>query len=145
MKTVNLPIHETLSNGGQSLFNGADAKTSDWDTIEKVYEACYRSELYAHFPATKEISLQLGIKVQRFQSIFKKKYGKSLKNLLLENRMQYAIELLQRGYRCQEVSRMVGYGEISAIKFNKMFQKHFGITPKKYQMAKLNQNITSEK
>jgi methylphosphotriester-DNA--protein-cysteine methyltransferase len=29
---------------------------------------------------------------------------------------------------------MIGYGEKSAIKFNKMFQKHFGTTPKKYQM-----------
>ncbi len=49
--------------------------------------------------------------------------------------MELAAKLLKKGYKATEVAKMVGYGEKSDIKFNKMFQKHFGITPKKYQLA----------
>jgi YesN/AraC family two-component response regulator len=48
--------------------------------------------------------------------------------------MEYASELLHLGYKSSEVAIKVGYGEKSIIEFNKMFQKHFGITPKKYKM-----------
>lgn len=53
----------------------------------------------------------------------------------MEARMKKSAELLIQGYNANAVSQMVGYGDKSAIKFNKMFKKFFGITPKKYQVA----------
>lgn len=49
--------------------------------------------------------------------------------------MEYAAELLEAGHRASEVSVKIGYTQ--PIKFNKMFQKHFGITPKRYQINKM--------
>ena len=51
--------------------------------------------------------------------------------------MHYAAQLLEKGFRCVEVSRMIGYSLNSDIKFNKMFQKYFGTTPRKYQLSAL--------
>ncbi len=46
--------------------------------------------------------------------------------------MEYAAELLEARHRASEVSTKIGYKY--PIKRNKMFQKHYGITPKKYRM-----------
>lgn len=69
-----------------------------------------------------------------FQGKFKKLYNTTLYQYYLNKRMEYAAKLLREGYKVEEVSKQIGYGEKSAIKFNKMFQKHFGNTPKKYQL-----------
>jgi YesN/AraC family two-component response regulator len=53
----------------------------------------------------------------------------------MEKRRDYAAQLFKEGYKAVEVSRRIGYGDKPYIKFNKMFQKHFGMTPKKYQMS----------
>ncbi|WP_028526958.1 helix-turn-helix domain-containing protein [Runella limosa] len=85
-------------------------------------------------PKEETIASSLGMKVSRFRAIFKAMYGQSFSFLHLEKRMEYAKQLLRKGFTCKEVAKMVGYGGNSAIKFNKMFQKHFGITPKRYQL-----------
>ena len=46
--------------------------------------------------------------------------------------MEYASELLKKGQTATYISKHLGYSH--PIKFNKMFQKHFGVTPKKFQM-----------
>ena len=69
-----------------------------------------------------------------FQGKFKGLYNATFYQYYLNKRMEYAASLLNQGYKVEEVSKQIGYGEKSAIKFNKMFQKHFGITPKKFQM-----------
>jgi len=53
----------------------------------------------------------------------------------VDKKMEYAAELLEAGHRASEVSVKIGYKY--PIKFNKMFQKHFGITPKRYQINKM--------
>jgi AraC-like DNA-binding protein len=83
---------------------------------------------------TSEIAAELGISDSSFKSQFKALYGKPFFQIYIKKRMEYAAQLLKQGYRAIKVSAMVGYGEKSCIKFNKMFQKHFGITPKKYQI-----------
>lgn len=64
---------------------------------------------------------------------FKEYKGKPLYQFYMEEKMGYAAELLKQGYKANEVSTNIGY--ISPIKFNKMFQKHFGITPHKYRKS----------
>lgn len=85
-------------------------------------------------PSEKVIAEEFNISVISFKSQFKEKYGKTFYQYYLDKRMEYAAVLLKQGYKANDVSKRVGYGDKSSIKFNKMFQKHFGITPKKYQM-----------
>jgi AraC-like DNA-binding protein len=49
--------------------------------------------------------------------------------------MEYVAELLEGGYKAVDVSVQLGYSQ--PIKFSKMFQKHFGVTPRRYQMEKM--------
>ena len=86
-------------------------------------------------PTERQIAAEIGIPLVKFKNEFKIAYGKPFYQLYMEKRMEYAAQLLQKGYRANKVSAMVGYGEKSAIKFSQMFQKHFGMTPKKYQMS----------
>ena len=86
-------------------------------------------------PKTNEIAAELGISDSTFNSQFKGFYGKPFFQIYMEKRMEHAAKLLKQGYKAVDVSKRIGYGEKSCIKFNKMFQKHFGMTPKKYQMS----------
>lgn len=46
-------------------------------------------------------------------------------------KMDYAAELLKAGHKATKVSEKIGYRH--PIKFNKMFQKYFGVTPHQYR------------
>lgn len=86
-------------------------------------------------PTQEEIAAELSISMSDLKSHLKSFYGKTFYQVYIQKRMEYAAQLLQKGYRANKVSAMVGYGEKSCIKFNKMFQKHFGETPKRYQIS----------
>lgn len=88
-------------------------------------------------PTQNEIAAELGISILTFKSHFKALYNKPFYQVYMDKRMEYAAKLLLQGYRGNKVSAMLGYGEKSCIKFNKMFQKHFGTTPKRYQITHL--------
>lgn len=88
-------------------------------------------------PTQNEIAAELGISILTFKSHFKALYNKPFYQVYMDKRMEYAAKLLLQGYRGNKVSVMLGYGEKSCIKFNKMFQKHFGTTPKMYQIMYL--------
>jgi len=88
-------------------------------------------------PSLNELAKELGLHQTKLREICRNTHGMTLYQFYMEKRMTHAAQLLKQGYKCNVVARMVGYGENSSIKFNKMFQKHFGITPKKYQMEHL--------
>jgi len=89
------------------------------------------------FPNIEELVEASGINTVKLKMQFKEQIGQTFYSYYLSIRMQKAARLLKKGYRANAICQMIGYGENSAIKFNKMFQKHFGITPKKYQMEHL--------
>ncbi len=82
-----------------------------------------------------EMASRVKLTPHAFKTKFSTYYGKPFYQYCLEQRMKYAAELLLRGYKSTKVAIQVGYSEKSIIKFMKMFHKHFGITPKKYQMS----------
>jgi AraC-like DNA-binding protein len=82
-------------------------------------------------PSLNEIAKKFGVSGQTFKNRFQKQYSKSFYQTYLEKKMDYAAELLKQGLTASAISERIGYSH--PIKFNKMFQKHFGITPKKYQ------------
>jgi len=105
--------------------------------IERFYEKYILNITDSPLPPMEELARDYGRPALRLQRDFKTKYGETIYSLYLKKRMEKATKLLKQGYRAIEVKSMIGYGENSDIKFNKMFQKHFGITPKKYQMEHL--------
>ncbi|AYQ33344.1 AraC family transcriptional regulator [Runella sp. SP2] len=114
------------------------AKMSSLEKIKWAYEFYILQKHLGAIPSEIEISAKLKIAPSLFRILFKRNYGKGFYQLYLEKRMEYASELLRRGLKCNEVAKMVGYSNNSAIKFNKMFQKHFGMTPKTYQREHIN-------
>jgi AraC-like DNA-binding protein len=109
-------------------------KTDRENNFERVCQKYIMSNFGQALPNIEYIAQELHLSTTTFKNRFLKKYGKPVYVFYNEKRMEHAAKLLKKGYKCNEVSQRVGYGEKSAIKFNKMFQKHFGITPKKYQM-----------
>lgn len=87
-------------------------------------------------PELPQIAAEFGISPSKLKDLFKQTYNQTLHQAYMEARMEKSAELLRKGYKANAVSIMVGYGEKSAIKFNKMFQKHFGVTPKRYQLSR---------
>lgn len=102
--------------------------------IEWAYEYYIQQKCNEAIPSEDEIASQIDMASSQFRTLFKRIYGQGFYQLYLAKRMEYASKLLRKGFKCNEVAQAVGYGTNSAIKFNKMFQKHFGITPKKYQL-----------
>jgi AraC-like DNA-binding protein len=103
-------------------------------TIQDAYDKYIANGLASLPPSQEAIAAELNISLPTFKARFRALYGKTFYQVYMDKKMEYTAKLLKQGYRATKVSAMVGYGEKSVIKFNKMFQKHFGITPKKYQI-----------
>lgn len=86
-------------------------------------------------PKEIEISEEYHLKLSTFKRTFKSCYGKSFYQMYMDKKMEYAKKLLLQGIRAAKVSERVGYAQ--PIKFNKTFQKYFGMTPKQYQTTHL--------
>jgi AraC-like DNA-binding protein len=107
------------------------------ETIKEIRDTFIKDTFDVAPPNEAQLATNYGLTLATFKENFKTIYGKTFYQLYMEKRMEYAAKLLKQGHKCNEVTQMIGYGEKSDIKFNKMFQKHFGITPKKYQMEHL--------
>jgi AraC-like DNA-binding protein len=103
--------------------------------ISDVFDNYITNGLIQIPPTQEAIAAELNISLPTFKARFRALYGKSFYQVYMDKRMEHAAQLLRQGYKAVEVSTRIGYGEKSCIKFNKMFQKHFGITPKKYQIS----------
>lgn len=84
-------------------------------------------------PKVDVVANDFSISPSKLKRMFKERYGQTFYQVLLKARMDKSAELLKQGYKARHVSQYVGYGLNSDIKFNKMFQRHFGMTPKAYQ------------
>lgn len=104
------------------------------EIIKKIHEEYLQGDFSNVPPSEKEITEIHGIKPALFKTLFKKVYGQPFYQLYTVKRLEQAASLLKKGYKANEVAAMIGYSASSAIKFNKMFQKHFQMTPKKYQL-----------
>ncbi|WP_028666473.1 helix-turn-helix transcriptional regulator [Runella zeae] len=113
-------------------------------SMKKIMETVYHKYIVnniENIPPTQEsIANELGISYGTFKTHFKEAFGKPFYQLYTEKKMEYAARLLIQGLKVVQVSDRIGYSH--PIKFNKMFQKHFGITPKKFQMTKFKEART---
>lgn len=99
------------------------------DTIDSQIDLLIKS---GEHPNIDTLAKMLNMSSVTFKSKFSQRFGKSFYQYYLDKKFAYAATLLKDGIRASSVSEQIGYSH--PIKFNKMFQKFFGITPKKYQM-----------
>lgn len=104
------------------------------DIITAVYEKYISNNFETSLPLIGEIANEFKVSTNFLKRKFVERYGRTMYNCYMEKRMQYAAELLKQGFKANAVSARMGY--TAPIKFNKMFQKHFGTTP--YQYRKTN-------
>ena len=119
---------------GEHLPPNTVPRESHMEIVKKIHDEYLQGDFKKALPTEKELSRNYGISPTLFKTVFKRVYGQPFYQLYTTKRMEYAASLLQSGYKANEVAVMIGYSASSAIKFNKMFQKHFQMTPKKYQL-----------
>ena len=110
-------------------------KSADKDEIEKLYLSVLQ------FPERKIntalAARQCGYSISRFSEVFKLRYGTALKKLAVEKRMEKAKRMLAYGGRTvQDVAAACGYTDVYF--FSKLFKKHTGVSPSKYNGGKSN-------
>ena len=127
----------TPKNTEVNLINYSRIPVGILETVKEIYNTFIEGKFEVVPPNEAQLASNYGLKLATFKNNFKILYGKPFYQIYMEKRIEYAAKLLLQGYKAVEVSKRIGYGEKSCIKFNKMFQKHFGITPKKYQMSHL--------
>ena len=106
----------------------------------EVYDKYVRVVSNDSLPEISQIAAEFGVSSQRLKVLFTNTYNQTIYQAYMQSRMNKSAELLKQGYTAHQVSRMIGYSENSSIKFNKMFQKYYGITPKRYQIQQRNAN-----
>lgn len=83
-------------------------------------------------PKEAQIAAEFGITAGSFKNGFRAVYGKSFYQLFMEQRIEHAKTLLLKGVKSAEIAERFGYSQ--SIKFNKVFQKYVGMTPRKFQL-----------
>ncbi len=76
-----------------------------------------------------ELARILGLDRSYLSKFFKKKYGISIKQYIVDLRFKKAKEFLENGMGVKETAHMVGYNDPYA--FSNMFKKIYGISPSK--------------
>jgi len=85
-----------------------------------------------------QIAQLVGVERTHFSKMYRKAYGISPIDFLLQLRMQEAVLLLQNtSYKVAEIAQAVGYQDISS--FSKAFKKRIGCSPITYREQWLNQ------
>ena len=92
-----------------------------------IYEN-YKKEI----PDSSELSAKCGITPKYFRTLFKKMYGLTPTQYIIELRLNAAAELLSEGILgVGEVAEAVGFSDVYYL--SKLFKKHFLSSPKNYQ------------
>ncbi len=86
-------------------------------------------------PSLNELALEIGLSLKKLKEGFKEVYGDTVYGYILEQKMEYARQLLDSGQNnVNEVGMKVGYS--TASHFISAFKKKYGTTPKKYLSGK---------
>jgi len=132
---IKAKIYETFS----LLFQSNESKNSEKcpfilnnDTINKIKEA--KNILVKDIsktPTLYELSQDLDISLKKLKTGFKEIYGHSVYQYALNNKLEFAKNLLIKGKNnVNEVSLMIGYS--SSSHFIAAFKKKYGVTPSSF-------------
>ena len=85
-------------------------------------------------PLLRDLANKVGMSETKLKVLFKQTFGDSIYNYYQKIRMEEAAFLLkQAGYSVSEVGYQLGFSNLSH--FSRLFQRHYGSTPKKYAAA----------
>lgn len=105
-------------------------KKEEADTAEKVHS--YIIENISEELSVEELAAMVYLSQNQLARVFKKKYGKTVIEFIMEYRMNLAEELLKdTRFTVTEVSAKIGYPNYAY--FTKLFKKHSGYTPSAYR------------
>jgi AraC-like DNA-binding protein len=109
---------------------------NDQDTVRKIKNA--KEHLLKHLelpPTLKELARIAGLNEYQLKAGFKEIYGNTVFGYLLDHKLDNARVLLDtKKYQVAQVAYQIGYTNPSH--FISAFRKKFGVTPKKYLMAR---------
>ena len=109
---------------------------NDQDTVRKIKHA--KEHLLKNIespPSLKDLARIAGLNEYQLKAGFKEIYGNTVFGYLLDHKLDNARVLLDtRKYQVAEVAYQIGYTNPSH--FISAFRKKFGVTPKKYLMAR---------
>lgn len=98
------------------------------DYISKVMN--YIDAYYSTFDCTvSKIADTINLEKHYLARIFKEKTGKTVKEYIVEKRMQNAFNFLNKGYSVDFVSQACGYSD--RFSFSKAFKMYYGVAPVK--------------
>lgn len=85
-------------------------------------------------PQLRELAKNAGMSETKTKQLFKQVFGDTVYNYYQKARMEEAAFLLkQAGYSVSETGYQLGFSNLSH--FSRIFERHFGITPKKYSIT----------
>ena len=103
--------------------------------IDKLY--AIRTAIIADVsmpPKLKALSKMAGMSETKMKQLFKQIFGDTIYNYYQKARMEEAAFLIrQAGYAVSEAGYQLGFSNLSH--FSRLFEKHHGVTPKKYSFA----------
>ena len=129
-----IKIHELLYLLFDKLLNRETEKHSPVNKtdIDKIFVV--RTAIIADLSSPPELSMLAklaGMSETKLKHLFKQTFGDTVYNYYQNERMQEAAFLLKHtGNSVSETGYQLGFSNLSH--FSRLFQKHFGITPKKY-------------
>jgi AraC-like DNA-binding protein len=103
--------------------------------IDKLYSI--RTAIIADVsipPKLNELAKMAGMSETKMKQLFKQTFGDTIYNYYQKERMEEAAFLIkQAGYSVSEAGYHLGFSNLSH--FSRLFEKHHGVTPKKYSYA----------
>jgi len=121
-----------MENFGQQYIDGiAQASKGDYASTEDIAVG-YIKEHLSDDLSVKAVANAAFVSTDHLSRVFKKKFGMTVTDYILDCRMKLAGELLKKpDLRITMVSTSVGFNNYSY--FTEQFKKYFGLTPRDYQ------------
>jgi AraC-like DNA-binding protein len=132
-----IKTHEMLYHLFDKLLSRTSEKQSpvNKSDIDKLY--VIRTAVIADLGQPPELSAlakMAGISETKMKQLFKQTFGDTIYNYYQNERMQEAGFLLKHaGYSVSETGYRLGFSNLSH--FSRLFEKHYGITPKKFTLT----------
>ena len=155
LKNLERPVGKLPPRIFEELLEAGEDDFSEWEGAVEQYiaSALHRilAELLSHRAArahyarraetyirtrymmnitVEEIADALSLDRRYLSRLFKKRYGVTMQEYLVNTRLSRAAELLHEGHSVTESAMLCGYADLS--NFSKMFRRRFGVSPGAY-------------
>jgi AraC-like DNA-binding protein len=134
---LQIKVQELLHNLISKLAKREDTPQESIASADAEKMLVVRSIILADLsepPLLHTLATAVGMSETKLKQLFKQTFGDTIYNYYQQIRMEEAAFLLkQSGYSVSEVGYQLGFSNLSH--FSRLFQRHYGIAPKKYSSA----------